>query len=242
MVFFWKFMGWLILYSLIYFSVLDVLGLAPGKENSILRVVLPLISFPGWWFSWKWFEKTFGPREPEPHNEGGTQYYFALRNAPVTYYLIVLKFFLLAMGANGIITLDHHEGGWRYFYIGNGILLYLYAIPFLIIKTKKLKISLTSSLILDSSSLRLQQCGETIVTVAFSDIQSVAIEENSRGALIDASAAKIYVGGQSAKGSACYTPGVNTIIEQLKQAVGDKFQSVPSIKDALKQAAFKPAF
>jgi len=241
MVYFWKFMGWLILYSLMYFSVLDVLGLGPGKENRILSGVILLLSFPGWWFSWKWFEKTFGPRPVQAQSGGETHYFFALRNAPMTYYLMILKFFLLAMGANGIITLEHHEGSWRYFYIVNFIVLYLYAIPFLIIKTKNLKKALASNLILDNTSLALQQHGESIARVAFSDTQDVFVEQDAPGALIVSPTDKIYVGGRHAKGSSFYIPEAETIIQQIKQRARNSITPVIYIKEALKQAAFKPS-
>jgi len=74
-----------------------------------VSVVILLMSFPAWWFSWKKFERIFDARQPEALGEDATAYAFSLRNPALMYYLMVLKLFLLAMGANGIITLEHNE-------------------------------------------------------------------------------------------------------------------------------------
>ena len=130
---FLRFMGWLILWSFVYFLVLDIMGLPPGKDGPVISTIILLLSFPLWWVSWKKFDRSFGPRDPQ-QLDGGTARFFALRNTGLMYYLMVLKLFLLVMGANGIITLAHHQGGARVFYIINFIVLYLYALPFFFIK------------------------------------------------------------------------------------------------------------
>lgn len=238
--YFLRFLGWLILYSLIYFLALDIIGLGPGKEPIVLSVILLLVSIPAWWFSWKKFEKTFADLQPEQIGDGKTSYAFSLRNPALMYYLMVLKLFLLAMGANGIITLSHHEGILRTFYIWNFIILYLYAIPFFVIKFTKLKKAIGARLIVDNSRLSLQLAGATKVEIDIGSIDKISVEEATRGMLVESGDAKIYLGGQKAKGSGFYVEGVDAIYAKLKESAGGKVQSVDSIKDALKEAGFTP--
>ncbi len=240
MAIFLRFMGWLILWSLLYFTILDVMGLAPGKDPRVVSGVILLASFPIWWFTWKKFEKTFWAREPQDLGGGKTAYLFSLRNPALMYYLMVLKLFLLAMGANGIITLEHHKGGWRTFYIWNFFILYIYAIPFFIIKFKKLKKALACRLVVDDEKLCLQKGQEVLSEIALDAIDRVIIEEQAPGMLVGAGGSKIYVGGRQAKGSGFYTEGAESVCAAIRAAAGKKVQTVESIKDALKSSGFKP--
>jgi hypothetical protein len=233
-------MGWLILWSLIFFAVLNVRGIAPGGASLVFTVVTALLSLPVWWVTWKWFEKRFGPHAPVVLGGGKTAYAFSLRNPALMYYLMVLKLFLLAMGANGIITLEHYEGGLRTFYIWNFIILYIYAIPFFIIKFIKLKTSLGYRLMVDDTGLCLQYAGEPKAEIAFSAIDSFAVEEATNAMLVGSGATRIYAGGQQARGSSFYIAAAEDILAKLKQAAGAKMQPVASIKKALQEQSFKP--
>jgi len=240
MAIFLRFMGWLILWSLLYFTILDFMGLAPGKDPIVVSSIILLASFPIWWFTWKKFESAFWAREPQDLGDGKTAYLFSLRNPALMYYLMVLKLFLLAMGANGIITLEHHKGGWRTFYIWNFIILYIYAIPFFVIKFKKLKKALACRLVVDNTKLSLQQGQNVLSEIALDKIDRVSVEEQASSVLVESGDTRIYVGGQKAKGSAFYTEGAEAVCTRIK-AAGEKVQAVESIKEALKSAGFKPA-
>ena len=240
MALFLRFMGWLILWSLMYFVVLDFMGLAPGKDPRVVSAVILLLSFPAWWFSWKKFERVFNARQPEALGDGVTAYAFSLRNPALMYYLMVLKLFLLAMGANGIITLEHHEGWLRTFYIWNFIILYIYALPFFIIKFLKLKKALTVRLAVDEKAFTLSRGAEKLTEIALDSIDKVSVQEENLGMLIEAGDQKLYLGGRQAKGSGFYIEGVQDIYATLKAAAGDKVQAVDSIKQKLKETGFKP--
>lgn len=240
MAIFLRFMGWLILWSLLYFSILDFMGLAPGKDPKVVSGIILLASFPIWWFTWKKFENSFWAREPQDLDDGKTAYFFSLRNPALMYYLMVLKLFLLAMGANGIITLEHYKGGWRTFYIWNFIILYIYAIPFFVIKFKKLKKALACRLVVDDKKLCLQQGSEMVSEIAFDAIDRVTIEKQALGMFIESGDTKMYVGGRQAKGSGFYTEGAETICSKIEAAAGGKVQTVEAIKETLKSAGFKP--
>ncbi|MFC1591166.1 hypothetical protein ACFL43_01445 [Thermodesulfobacteriota bacterium] len=241
MAFFLRFMGWLILWSLMYFLALDCMGLGPGQDPRLVSAVILLASFPVWWFTWKRFERTFGARPSQALEGGKTAYLFSLRNPALMYYLMVLKLFLLAMGANGIITLAHHEGAMRTFYIWNFIILYIYAIPFFLIKCLKLKKALGSRLVADASGLSLQHNGQALADIRFASLDRLCVEEATRGMLIEAGGEQLYLGGQKAKGSGFYIEGIEEVYAGLKAAAGDKQELVASIKETLKAAGFKPA-
>ncbi len=238
---FLRFLDWLILWSLLYFTVLDFMGLGPGQDPILVSGAVLLLSFPVWWFTWKKFESAFWARSPKELGEGKTAYFFSLRNPPLMYYLMVLKLFLLAMGANGLIMLEHHEGIVRTFYIWNFIILYIYAIPFFVIKFIKLKKALACTLVVDDTKLSLQKNGETLTEIPLGSIERVLAQEQAPGMLIEAGAEKLYIGGREAKGSAFYTEGAQDIFKKVKEAAGEKLQTVDSIKQALKQESFKPA-
>jgi hypothetical protein len=156
------------------------------------------------------------------------------------YYLMVLKIFLLAMGANGIITLEHHEGWLRTFYIWNFIILYIYAIPFFIIKYLKLKKALAVRLVVDKKTLALRKGTEKLTEIPVDSIDTISVEETSLGMLIEAGEKKLYLGGRQARGSGFYVEGIQDIYALLKSSAGDKLQSVDSIKAKLKAVEFKP--
>jgi hypothetical protein len=240
MAFFMRFMGWLILWSLMYFLVLDLMGLGPGKDPILVSAVILLLSFPAWWFSWKKFKGVFDARQPETLGEDATAYAFSLRNPALMYYLMVLKLFLLAMGANGIITLEHHEGWLRTFYIWNFIILYIYALPFFIIKYLKLKKALAARLVVDGKTLSLRRGTETLTEISLDAIDTISVEQASLGMLIEAGERKLYLGGRQARGSGFYVEGIQDIYALLKASAGDKIQSVDSIKAKLKEVEFKP--
>ncbi|MCP4716712.1 MAG: hypothetical protein GY868_16445 [Deltaproteobacteria bacterium] len=240
MTYFWRFMGWLILYSFIYFLVLDIIGVGPGKENILLSIAVFLISFPFWWITWNKFNTAFSSKPPIDLGSGKKNYSFALRKTAMTYYLMILKLFLLVMGANGIITLDHHEGGWRTFYIWNFVILYVYAIPFFIIKCLKLKKGLAAKLIMDNTTLTLMLNKKSITEIQFNAIERVQLEESSLGMLIESSGSKLYIGGKDAGGSSFYLSGIEEIYKKLQEAP-NVFEKTGSIKNAMKQISFKPA-
>ncbi len=244
MSYFFKFMGWAILYSFFYFFSLDIIGIPPGHESPGFQKIfnygiLFVLSIPIWWFTWKKFETAFGPKEVQI---GGniTEHRISIRNPELVYYLMLLKPFLLALGANGIIALSYHEGSSRIFYIVNFIVLYIYALPFLIIKTKKLINALGSSIIMDKDKIGLVKNSGVLVEIPFKSIEKLVIDESSSALLIDGGSSKLYIGGPEAKASGFYTNGANDIIEKLKEKNGPKVEIVDSIKDALKDISFKP--
>lgn len=238
---FLRFLGWLILWSFLYFAVLDVMGLAPGKDPRLVSAAVLLLSFPIWWLTWKKFEKAFSARPPKALGEGKTAYFFSLRNPALMYYLMVLKLFLLVMGANGIITLDHHQGAWRTFYIWNFIILYLYAIPFFVVKLIKLKKALACRLVIDDAALTLEKNGEPVSVIPLGAVDRALVQEQGPGLLVASGVVKLYIGGQAAKGSAFYTEGVQDILRKVRTAAGEKVTAVDSIRQVLKQESFKPA-
>lgn len=240
MAYFVRFMGWLILYSFFYFLILDSMGIAPGKEGAAVRYGLPIISIVLWWFSWKKFESAFGPRPPQAAG-GATAYFFALRNSGLMYYLMVLKLFLLAMGANGIITLSEHTGGMRTFYIWNFIVLYIYAIPFFLIKLASLRKGLGARIVVDDKKISLQAGGATSAELNFDAIDSIVVEEATGGMLIESAGAKLFVAGPATKGSSFYTAGGEDILAQLKKTAAGKIKTAASLKEEMKQKKFKPA-
>ena len=240
MAYFVRFLGWLILYSFLYFLILDVMGIAPGKEVAAVRYGLPIISIMLWWFSWKKFEKAFGPQAPQAAG-GATACSFALRNAGLMYYLMVLKLFLLAMGANGLITLSQHTGGARTFYIWNFIVLYIYAIPFFIIKFITLRKGLGARIVVDAKKISLQAGGSTAVELGFDAIDAIAVEETTGGMLIESAGGNLFIAGPATKGSSFYTAGAESILEMLKKTAAGKIKSVASLKEEMKQKGFKPA-
>ena len=64
MAYFVRFLGWLILYSFLYFLILDVMGVGPGKDGPVISSIILFLSIPLWWFSWKKFDSAFGPQGP----------------------------------------------------------------------------------------------------------------------------------------------------------------------------------
>ncbi len=240
MVFFVRFMGWLILYSLLYFLECDILGVPPGKDNPVIGTVILIVSFPLWWTSWKIFDETFSARAPQPAN-GATAYSFALRNTGLMYYLMTLKLFLLAMGANGLITLAEHKGGWRTFYIWNFIILYIYALPFFFIKLGKLRKGLASRIMVDDKKIWLKAGGATAAEVAFDKIDSIAVEEATGGMLIESAGAHLFVAGPKTKGSSFFASGSGDILSKMKSVAPDKIKPVASLQQEMKQKKIAPA-
>jgi hypothetical protein len=240
MAYFVRFLGWFILYSLLYFVYLDILGVTPGKDNPILGGILLILSIPLWRKTWKDFDSAFGPHAPQSAN-GATAYSFALRNTGLMYYLMVLKLFLLAMGANGVITLSQHTGGARTFYIWNFIVLYIYAIPFFIIKFIALRKGLGARIVVDAKRISLQAGGATAAEIGFDAIDAIAVEEATGGMLIESAGVNLFVAGPVTKGSSFYTAGAESILETLKKTAAGKIKTVASLKEEMKQKGFKPA-
>ncbi len=237
------FMGWFIFYSLFYFLSLDITGHPPGKEGSAFHKVfnwgiLFIASFPGWWFTWKKFQKAFTPQAPAAG--AVMECRFGLRNPELMYYLMFLKLFLLVMGANGIITLSHHTGVARTFFIWNFIILYIYAIPFFIIKFIKLKKALKTSVRLDETGLELR-CGEkTVAQLPYANISQAIIEEGTGAAVITGDGAAICLGSTTSKISPFYAAGIEQVVEKIKEKAPDKIRSTASLKDEIKQLSIKP--
>ncbi len=233
------FMGWLILYSLMYFISLDIIGIPPGKEDTaLLKIVnygvLFAVSIPLWWFSWRRFLKVFGANDPVTTGAGATEYRFALRNPELMYYLMILKLFLLAMGANGIIVLSHYEGVLRTFYIWNFIILYLYAIPFFVIKLLKLKKGLAARITMTDDKLCLR--AGTVSEIPFASIEKLFIDEAAPAMFVQGNSTGIYLAGKTAKLSPFYLPGAETIMHALRQKAGNKIEQPASLKQAVKQS------
>lgn len=241
---FLKFMGWLILYSLLFFLVLDITGYTPDMKGApaLLRTfnfyLMPLIGLALWWPSWKKFERTFGPREPRLSQDSVTCT-FALRNPALMYYLMVLKLFLLAMGANGIITLSHHGPGARIFYIINFIVLYIYALPFFIIKFGKLKKALRASVTADESAITLAIEGKPPITIPYADAQAVLIQSAPPALCVAGSRGAVCLGSREARVSAFYVPGVEKVLEKVREKAAAAEQ-VDSLKAAMKERGLKP--
>lgn len=241
---FLKFMGWLILYSVLYFLVLDSTGHGPDMKNApeFIRTfnfyLLPVISLALWWFSWKKFKKAFGPREPRRTQEGITCS-FALRNPALMYYLMVLKLFLLAMGANGIITLSHHSRGAQIFYIINFIVLYTYALPFFIIKFGKLKKALHAGVTADERAISLTFEGKPTLSIAYADAQAVLLQQDPPALCVAGKQGAVCLGSLKARMSAFYVPGLEQLIDMLGEKAGTPEQ-VSDIKTAMKERGIKP--
>jgi hypothetical protein len=243
---FLRFMGWLIVYSLFYFISLDITSNPPGTESNAFHKIfnwgiLLIVSIPVWWITWKKFENTFGPRTSESLAGGGKTYFFALRNPALMYYLMTLKIFLLAMGLNGLLTLSHHKSGMKTFYIINFIVLYLYAVPFFLIKFKKLKKSLKSRLIMDPHKLAFDIDGDTITEIPISKIDKILCDNNGPAMLVKAGTDSIYIGGPQAKASGFFIEGASDICEKLKSTTQEKIVHVDSIKQSMKADGIKPA-
>ncbi len=242
---FLKFMGWLILYSFLYFLVLDFSGHGPDMKDAhdFIRTLnfylMPLITLPLWWFSWKKFEKTFGPREPQSTHDGVTCT-FALRNPALMYYLMVLKLFLLAMGANGIITLANHQGGARIFYIINFIVLYIYAIPFFIIKFIKLKKSLQTTVAADPNRINLAIRQTPVISIAYDEAQALLLETDPLALCVTGSNGAVCLGSKKSRISSFYVPGLERIVEIVRGKAGSKVEQVTGLKAALKARGIKP--
>lgn len=243
--YFLLFMGWFITYSLFYFISLDIALVPPGGEatptHKIINYgVLFVLSFPIWWLAWKRFEKAFSGMPPQKAKNNYTTYCFALRNPALNYYLMTLKPFLLALGLNGILTLSHHHGGWKIFYIVNFFVLYLYALPFIFIKVGKLRKALKTKLIVDEAGIRLKKEDEVVAAIPYASIKHILVEEPALGVIIQGEDSTIYLGGQQAKGSSFYLVGMEQVFEKLKENAADKCRSVEAIKAELKTLAFKP--
>jgi hypothetical protein len=241
---FLKFMGWLILYSLLYFLVLDITGHgpdmkdAPGFIRTLNFYLMPLIALPLWWFSWKKFETAFGPREPR-HTQDGITCTFALRNPALMYYLMVLKLFLLAMGANGIITLSHHGRGAQIFYIINFIVLYIYALPFFIIKYGKLRKALHACVTAGDSAISLAIKGRQPLTIAYADAQAVLLQQDPPALCVAGEQGAVVLGSPKARLSAFYVPGLERVIDMVREKAGTT-ELVSGMKPAMKERGIKP--
>ncbi len=237
-------MGWFILYSFLFFLILDISGYPPGDAGpkalqNFLYYGLSIISIPLWWFSWQWFEKKFGNRQPAI--EGDNKIYFlSLRSPALMYYLMILKPFLLVMGANGVITLDLHEGGWRTFYIWNFIILYIYALPFFIIKSIKLKKALQAKIVLGSKSISLFLKDRAVSEIPFSEIETVTMDSSAQAALVEGAGKGILIAEKEAKITSFYTEGAEEICGKIKDIKGDKVKTVESLKAEIKERSFKP--
>ncbi len=93
------------------------------------------------------------------------------------YYLMALTLFLLVMGANGIITLSHHHGGARIFYIIDCIVLCLYALPFFIIKFGNLRKALHAEVTAGERAISLLIAGKPALSIPYADARAVLIEQ-----------------------------------------------------------------
>lgn len=237
-------MGWLILYSFLYFLSLDFMGLPPGKEVTTFQkvfnfAVVPMSSIPIWLLTWRKFATAFKPKAPRPV-AGGMEYSFALRNPALKYYLMVLKLFLMVMGANGIIALDHYEGGTRVFYICNFAILYLYAPAFFLINLSKLIKGSTTRLLLNDQHLRLTRKGKIITEIKIESIQKILVQEDILGMLIQTANANLYLGGPKAKVTPFYLSGIEELVDTLKRG-GTPIQNTSSIKEEVQKTSVKPA-
>lgn len=241
---FLKFMGWAILYSLFYFLFLDILGYTPGMTGAPQFVktfnyfIMPIISVPVWWFSWRWFEKLFGPREPES-TTAGTVYRFALRNPALMYYLMVLKLFLLVMGANGIITLNQHSRGAQIFYIINFNVLYFYALPFFIIKFIKLKKALRATVTADENRISLAIKDTPAVSIDYADAQAVLLEDDPLALCVTGPNGALCLGSRGSRVSAFYVGGLERLAATVREKAGSKVEQVTGLKAVLKERGIK---
>ena len=245
MSYFGRFMGWFVLYSILYFLSLDIMGIPPGKESEAYQKILNwgvlfAISIPLWLITWRKFHSTFGPKKPANLAGGAVSYSFSIRKPVLHYYLTVLKPFLLVMGANGIISLSHHEDGWKTFYIVNFIVLYLYALPMLVIKIRKYSKMLKMRLVVDTEKLSLQKASHPVAEIKIADIESIAIEKASGGMLIKGANHKIYIGGIDTKASPFYVSGSKEILNKMQMTANGSIREVTSLNEELKKQAFKP--
>ena len=114
------------------------------------------------------------------------------------------------MGANGLITLDLHEGGWRTFYIWNFILLFAYAIPSLIMNIRHLRWQLWARLIFDGQSFSLLEGDRSPVPVTF-DRQDIGdISADMPVAYKDG---RLTIGRQNPK-SLYYVDGIGDVLQK----------------------------
>ncbi len=242
--YFFMFMGWLILYSFLFFLFHNIIQEPPSGPNpdpvlKMIYFVLPIITIPLWWFSWRWFNEKWG--EKEPFLEGDKKIYsFANRMRELNYYFMVLKPFLLALGANGLIVLDHYKGGMRTFYIINFIVIYLYALPFLIIKIRKYADALKMKCVLGNKSISIKKGDKVVSEISLNSIDTLILDTDEKSMFIQGNNQGIYLGGEKSKGSGFYISSYKEILETVKRKVKNTRQ-VEKIKDAMKEAAFKPA-
>jgi hypothetical protein len=114
------------------------------------------------------------------------------------------------MGANGLITLDLHEGGWRTFYIWNFILLFAYAIPSLIMNIRHLRWQLRSRLIFNGQSFSLLEGDESPVPVTF-DRQDIG--DISADMPVGYKDGRLTIGRQNPK-SLYYVDGIDDVLQK----------------------------
>jgi hypothetical protein len=152
---------------------------------------------------------------------------------------MLLKPFLLVMGANGIITLDQHGGGWKIFYIINCIVLYIYALPFFIIKFIKLKKALQAAVTVDDTGISLSVKGKQLAGIAFADAQSVMVESEPLGLCVSGPGGSVCLGSRKSRISGFYIPGLEQIVEIVRAKAG-RVEQVSGLKGSLKGRGIKP--
>jgi len=211
---------------------------APQFVKTFNYFIMPIISVPLWWFSWRWFENLFGPREPE-NTPAGTVYRFALRNPALMYYLMVLKLFLLVMGANGIITLSQHSRGAQIFYIINFTVLYFYALPFFIIKFIQLKKAMQATVTADENRISLAIKETPAVSIDYADAQAVLLEADPLALCVKGPNGALCLGSRGSRVSAFYVDGLERLAATVREKAGSKVEQVTGLKAVLKERGIK---
>ena len=153
---------------------------------------------------------------------------------------MVLKLFLLALGANGVLAVEYHQGASRIFWIVNFFVLYIYAIPYFIYKLKKILKASASTIIIDKNNISLRKENESLVEIPVKSIDKLIIEEAVSGLLIEGGGSRLYIGGPNAKGSMFYINSADEIIQNLKKDHGSKPGTFPKMRSWQAGAVFIP--
>ena len=212
---------WFVVFSAIFYLVLNVMGLAPTNAPPVISLVVLPVSIGVWWWTWKKFNQAFAARRPVGLGDGRSAYLFSLRSPTLKYYFTALEVFLPAMGANGLITLDLHEGGWRTFYIWNFILLFAYAIPSLTKNIRHLRWQLRARLIFDGQSFSLQEGDASPMPLSF-DREDIG--ELSADMPVACKDGRLTVGRQTPKSLYC----VDGIVDVLRKGEVQNDSPIPT--------------
>jgi len=229
------FLGWAIVYSFMFFLSHDITANPPGKGDPVLNYyILFPVSIVVWIVTWKMYEKAFSKKESIKGGDNSWTHYYQLKNPLLYYYLMALKLFLLALGANGLIRLLTNQTESTVVWVVNFVVLYLYALPFFIIKTKMHLKASNSTLVVENNEIAIKTKNETVKKIAIMEADEVLIDKDKTGLILKKGDDIIYAGGKSSKVSSFYITGFDNILELVTSKKKNKITEVVSLKDEIK--------